>query len=89
MASKIVFGVNLNFAKYVYGRKRALEVAKRQLGVRHVEIDARNVSEIIVVFLCLKEEVPAIIVAIRGAARIMIEYEIGVFIRLSAGHSVF
>jgi sugar phosphate isomerase/epimerase len=42
MAPKIVFGVNLNFAKYVYGRKRAVEVARRQLGVRHVEMVADN-----------------------------------------------
>jgi sugar phosphate isomerase/epimerase len=34
--------VNLNFAKYVYGRKRALEVVRRQLGIRHVEMVADN-----------------------------------------------
>jgi len=38
----IRFGVNLNFAKYVYGRKRALEVVRRQLGLRHVEMVADN-----------------------------------------------
>lgn len=42
MPPRIVFGVNLNFAKYVYGRKRALEVARRQLGMRHVEMVADN-----------------------------------------------
>lgn len=42
MAPKIFFGLNLNFTKYVYGRKRALEVARRQLGVRHVEMVADN-----------------------------------------------
>jgi len=42
MAPRIVFGVNLNFAKYVYGRKRAIEVARRQLGQRHVEMVADN-----------------------------------------------
>jgi len=42
MAPKILFGVNLNFTKYVYGRKRALEVARRQLGLRHVEMVADN-----------------------------------------------
>ena len=42
MPPKIVFGVNLNFAKYVYGRKRVLEVVRRQLGLRHVEMVADN-----------------------------------------------
>ena len=42
MAPKIFFGVNLNFAKYVYGRKRSIEVARRQLGVRHNEMVADN-----------------------------------------------
>lgn len=42
MAPKIYFGVNLSFTKYVYGRKRALEVARRQLGLRHVEMVADN-----------------------------------------------
>jgi sugar phosphate isomerase/epimerase len=42
MPAKIYFGVNLNFAKYVYGGKRAVEVARRQLGVRHVEMVADN-----------------------------------------------
>lgn len=42
MPPRIVFGLNLNFAKYVYGRKRALEVARRQLGIRHVEMVADN-----------------------------------------------
>jgi sugar phosphate isomerase/epimerase len=39
---RIIFGVNLSFAKYVYGRKRAIEVARRRLGVRHVEMVADN-----------------------------------------------
>jgi hypothetical protein len=42
MAPKILFGVNLNFAKYVYGRKRSIEVVRRQLGLRHVEMVADN-----------------------------------------------
>jgi hypothetical protein len=42
MPPRIVFGVNLNFAKYVYGRERALEVVRRQLGLRHVEMVADN-----------------------------------------------
>jgi len=42
MAPRIFFGVNLNFAKYVYGKKRAIEVVRRQLGLRHVEMVADN-----------------------------------------------
>ncbi|MBI4607341.1 MAG: hypothetical protein HY721_35695, partial [Planctomycetes bacterium] len=42
MAPKIYFGTNLSFTKYVYGRKRALEVARRQLGLRYVEMVADN-----------------------------------------------
>lgn len=42
MGPRIFFGVNLNFTKYVYGRKRAIEVARRQLGLRHVEMVADN-----------------------------------------------
>ncbi|HVR73527.1 MAG TPA: TIM barrel protein [Planctomycetota bacterium] len=42
MAPRIIFGVNLNFTKYVYGRKRAIEVARRKLGVHHVEMVADN-----------------------------------------------
>ncbi len=37
MLPRIQFGLNLNFAKYVYSPRRALEVAK-DLGVRHVEM---------------------------------------------------
>lgn len=37
MPPRIQFGLNLNFAKYVYSPRRALEVAK-ELGVRHVEM---------------------------------------------------
>lgn len=42
MPPRIHFGTNLNFAKYVYGRKRALEVVRRQLGLRDVEMVADN-----------------------------------------------
>jgi sugar phosphate isomerase/epimerase len=42
VAPRIFFGVNLNFAKYVYGRKRAIEVVRRKLGLRHVEMVADN-----------------------------------------------
>ncbi|MGQ9589699.1 MAG: hypothetical protein ACUVYA_05320 [Planctomycetota bacterium] len=42
MAPRIVFGVNLNFAKYVYGRKRAVQVVRRQFGLRHVEMVSDN-----------------------------------------------
>jgi len=41
MPPRIAFGLNLNFAKYVYGRSRGIDVA-RQLGVRHVEMVADN-----------------------------------------------
>jgi len=42
VAPKIHFGVNLNFAKYVYGRKRAIEVIRRRLGIHHAEMVADN-----------------------------------------------
>ena len=42
MPPKIHFGVNLNFSKYVYGRKRIVEVVRRQLGLRHVEMVTDN-----------------------------------------------
>lgn len=42
MAPRIYFGVNMSFAKYVYGRKRSIEVARRQLGLRHIEMVADN-----------------------------------------------
>src|SRR5262245_38905467 len=38
VAPKIVFGVNLNFAKFVYGPQRALEIIRDQLELRHVEM---------------------------------------------------
>ena len=38
MAPRIVFGVNLNFAKFVYDPRRALEIVRDQLDVRHVEM---------------------------------------------------
>ncbi len=38
MAKRICFGVNLNFAKFVYGPERALEIVRNQLGIRHVEM---------------------------------------------------
>ena len=54
------------------------------IGTGHIEIDARDVSEIAAVLMSLKKEMPAVIVALRGATRIMIQNEISVFIRLSA-----
>ena len=42
MAPRIHFGVNLNFAKYVYGRKRALEIVRRKLGLRCAEMVCDN-----------------------------------------------
>ncbi|MDP6379999.1 MAG: TIM barrel protein [Phycisphaerae bacterium] len=38
MATKLHIGVNLNFTKFVYSRKRALEIARDELGVRCVEM---------------------------------------------------
>ena len=54
------------------------------IGTRHIEIDARDVSEIAAVLMSLKKEMPAIIIARRGATRIVIQNEISVFIRLGA-----
>lgn len=42
MPPKIRFGVNLNFAKYVYGRRRALEILRERLGIRDAEMVADN-----------------------------------------------
>ncbi|HLU46952.1 MAG TPA: hypothetical protein VK116_02670 [Planctomycetota bacterium] len=42
MPPRIRFGVNLNFTKYVYGRKRALEIVRERLGMRHAEMVADN-----------------------------------------------
>ena len=47
-------------------------------GTRHIQVDARDVSEIAAVLMSLKQEMPAIIVVRRGATRIMIKYEISV-----------
>ncbi len=37
MPPEIKVGVNLNFAKFVYGQKRAIEIAKTEFGLSHVE----------------------------------------------------
>ncbi len=37
MPPKICFGVNLNFAKFVYGPKRAMEIVRDKFGLRRVE----------------------------------------------------
>jgi len=37
-SQKIYPGVNLNFAKFVYGHKRALEIARDELGAHYVEM---------------------------------------------------
>jgi len=42
MGPKIYLGVNLSFTKYVYGRKRAVEVVRRRLGLRQAEFVADN-----------------------------------------------
>ena len=54
------------------------------IGRCHIEIDARDVSEIAAVLMSLEKEMAAIIVARRGATGIMIKNEISVFVRLSA-----
>ena len=54
------------------------------IGSGHIKIDARDVSEIAAVLMSLKKEMPAIIIASRGATGIMIKNEISVFIRLGA-----
>jgi sugar phosphate isomerase/epimerase len=38
VAPRIRFGVNLNFAKFVYGPRRALELVRDQFGLHHVEM---------------------------------------------------
>ena len=40
MPPKIHLGVNMNFAKFVYGFQRALEIVRDEFGLRHVEIVA-------------------------------------------------
>src|SRR5207245_10119717 len=54
------------------------------VGIHHIKINARNVGEIISVFMSLNEKMPTIVVSIRRTARIVIENQISVFIRLSA-----
>jgi sugar phosphate isomerase/epimerase len=39
---RVRFGVNLNFAKYVYSRRRAIEIVRERLGLRHAETVADN-----------------------------------------------
>src|SRR4029077_9111743 len=55
------------------------------IGMRHIKIDSREIGAIGISvwhFMSLKKEMPAIIVARRGATRIMIQNEISIFIRL-------
>ena len=54
------------------------------VGIRHIKINARDVGEITGVFMSLNEKMPAIVVSIHRTARIVIENQICVFIRLSA-----
>ncbi len=42
MPPRILLGVNCNFAKYVYGPRRAMEIARDEFGLRHVELVADN-----------------------------------------------
>ena len=42
MAPRLYLGLNLNFAKYVYGRRHTIDLARDELGVRHLEMVADN-----------------------------------------------
>lgn len=42
MPPRVQLGVNLNFAKYVYGPARAFEVVRNDLGLRYAEVVADN-----------------------------------------------
>jgi len=42
MAPRLYLGLNLNFAKYVYGRRYTIDLARDELGVRHLEMVADN-----------------------------------------------
>ena len=42
MPPRVQLGVNLNFAKYVYGPVRALEIVREEFGLRYAEIVADN-----------------------------------------------
>ena len=53
------------------------------VGTRHIQIDARHVSEVTAVLMSLTKEMAAVIVVRCRTTRIMIQNEISVFIRLS------
>ena len=57
------------------------------IGICHIEVNARDVSEIAGVLMSLKKEMAAVIVVMRRTTRVMIHDEISVFIRLSANAS--
>ncbi|MEC8895485.1 MAG: TIM barrel protein [Planctomycetota bacterium] len=42
MAPRLYLGLNLNFAKYVFGRRHTIDLALDQLGIRHLEMVADN-----------------------------------------------
>ena len=42
MAPRLYLGLNLNFAKYVFGRRHTIDLARDQLGLRHLEMVADN-----------------------------------------------
>ena len=42
MAPRLYLGLNLNFAKYVYGRRHTIDLARDELGLRHLEMVADN-----------------------------------------------
>jgi hypothetical protein len=52
--------------------------------IRHIEINARNMSEIAAVLVPLKQEMPPILVVRRGTTGIVIKNKVRVFIRLGA-----
>ena len=56
--------------------------------MRDVEVNAGDVSEVAAVLVALEKEVPAVIVIYRWTARVMVEDEVGVLIRLRAGGAV-
>src|SRR5262249_29974807 len=53
--------------------------------VGHIQVDTRNVSQVARIFVPLKNEPASIVIAFSRPARIMIEHQVGVFIRLGFG----
>lgn len=55
------------------------------IGIGYVKVDPRDVGEIIAVLVSLKKEMPAIVKARLRAARVLIEYQIGILVRFGFG----